>query len=75
MTTYQCDTCDGETPGGAAGTSFLVRPNGTTFHFCSSACLRAYVNGSVVPMPWFVWMSVGGLIGAFAQVVIAQLFK
>lgn len=45
MTTYQCDSCREEMPGGAVGTSFLVRgSNGRTDHFCSNACLTAYVN-------------------------------
>lgn len=46
MTTYQCDTCDGEAPGGSAGTAFLVMPSGKTNHFCSNACLRAFVNNA-----------------------------
>lgn len=45
MTVYQCDSCGEQMPGGAAGTSFLVRGmTGRTDHFCSNACLAAFVN-------------------------------
>lgn len=49
MTIYECDSCGGETPGGAIGTTFLVKSDAHTLHFCSSACLRAHVNGRPLP--------------------------
>lgn len=71
MTVYQCDSCDGEHPGGAQGTCFLVLPNGRTNHFCSRACLRAYVNSQPTPDKFFTRLGMyflfigGALFGAF----------
>jgi hypothetical protein len=45
MTVFLCDSCSRQFPGGSEGSTFLVRPNGRTDHFCSNACLRAFTNG------------------------------
>lgn len=47
MSSFLCDTCDAEYPGGASGTSLLVVTDGRTCRFCSGACLRAHVNQAI----------------------------
>ncbi len=74
MTVYQCDTCDGETPGGARGSTFLVHPDGKTSHFCSGACLRAYVNGTAAPDGPAVF-TFGLLTGLIIDVLIRLFIK
>ena len=49
MTIYECDACTREFPGGCKGSSFLVLPDGKTSHFCSGACIRAYVHKLRLP--------------------------
>lgn len=74
MTIYICDSCGAETPGGARGTSFLVRPDGKTDHFCSSACLRAYANRDVqTPSRWYgpLMFIAGGLF----EILVSKLIN
>lgn len=71
MTTYQCDTCTGEASGGAAGTSFLVNPDGRTEHFCSQACLRAFVNRQ--EMGFSVYLIIGPIIGGALVILYAVI--
>ncbi len=73
MTTYQCDTCDGETAEGARGSVFIVRPDGRrTVHLCSSACARAYVNNLPQPFPRSVVFVLG--IGSGALLSLLAYF-
>lgn len=78
MTLYQCDTCDREFPGGAKGSTFLVLPEGRTYHFCSGACIRAHVNGA--PTPVHRWRGpllflAGGLFEILLQNIVNHFMK
>lgn len=78
MTVYQCDSCDSDAPGGVRGTSFLVRPDGQTYHFCSGACLRAYVNGAGEdwpPLTWRFWLPFGFVMGAAVQGFLSFMLR
>jgi ribosomal protein L24E len=44
VSVYLCETCNCQFPGSAAGSVFLVNPDGRTDHLCSQACLRVFVN-------------------------------
>lgn len=48
---YDCAVCDKPFPGGAKGSTFLVKPDGRTDHLCSHACLAAHVNSEPRPVP------------------------
>lgn len=45
-TFHECATCDNTTGPGLEGYSCIIVSSGYTQHFCSGACIRAYVNGT-----------------------------
>jgi hypothetical protein len=73
VTIYRCDTCDGETPASAVGSSFLVLPDGKTDHFCSQACLRAHVNRGAEYAPLIDFLSIGLFLGACIEYVVHRI--
>lgn len=76
MTVYQCDVCDGDFPGGAKGSTFLVKnPSAATSHFCSGACLRAYVNGQPLPSrrkERIIYYGAGVIAGLIAEFIVRK---